>query len=80
VTVWEVVHEGVDGVTERMEVDGGYLYRSVWKHPLDRGATFDGSGMVFVPDAVPLMARLDSALRKAQAEDATHVAMAKEPV
>lgn len=46
---WETVDDELNPTTERMEVPGGWLYRSVWRHQHTRFDSQNGCGMAFVP-------------------------------
>lgn len=46
---WELISEEPHDATERMAIDGGYLYRSAWRHKRDIGQDMlSGSALVFV--------------------------------
>lgn len=46
---WEQIEDdGFDGHTERMEVPGGYLYRTLWNHR-------SVGAVVFAPHADPII-------------------------
>lgn len=51
---WELIEGGFDtgapGATERLQVEGGYLYRSVWRFAHTRFSNQEGSGIAFAPD------------------------------
>lgn len=49
---WELLHRSHWDTTERLEIPGGWLVRSVWRKHLDVGQPhLDGSAVVFVPMA-----------------------------
>lgn len=48
--VWELIAEGHRDWTERLEIAGGWLIRTVWRRVMGVGQPeLDGSAIVFVP-------------------------------
>lgn len=49
-TDWELLHKSHWDTTERLEVPGGWLIRTVWRKHIEIGQPMlDGSAVVFVP-------------------------------
>lgn len=58
-TEWELLHKAHWDTTERLEIPGGWLVRTVWRKLLEMGQPMlDGSAIVFVPaDEAEMTAR-----------------------